>query len=91
MSDGERVVLYLIGQCLSLPENSVIIIDEPETHLHKSLVDKLWNKIEAQTPNKLLLYITHDLEFAASRTDATKIWVKEYNGSNQWLWGRNTH
>ena len=86
MSDGERVVLYLIGQCLCLPENSVIIIDEPETHLHKSLVDKLWNKIEAHIPNKLLLYITHDLEFAASRIDATKIWVKEYNGNYQWLW-----
>ena len=44
MSDGERVILYLIGQCLSLPERSVIIIDEPEIHLHKSLVDKLWNR-----------------------------------------------
>jgi hypothetical protein len=86
MSDGERVILYLIGQCLCLPENSVIIIDEPEIHLHKSLGDKLWNKIETQTQNKLLIYITHDLEFASSRTDATKIWIKEYNGSNQWVW-----
>lgn len=86
MSDGERVILYLIGQCLSLSENSVIIVDEPEIHLHKSLVDKLWNKIEAQIQNKLLIYITHDLEFASSRTDATKIWVKEYNGNNQWVW-----
>jgi len=86
MSDGERVALYLIGQCLCLPENSVIIIDEPEIHLHKSLVDKLWNKIESQVQNKLLIYITHDLEFAASRTDAMKIWIKEYNGNNNWLW-----
>lgn len=86
MSDGERVVLYFIGQCLCLPENSVIIIDEPEIHIHKSLVDKLWNQIEAKIQNKLLIYITHDLEFASSRIDATKIWVKEYNGSNQWVW-----
>ena len=86
MSDGERVVLYLIGQCLSLPENSVIIIDEPEIHLHKSLVDKLWSQIEAKTQNKLLIYITHDLEFASSRTDANKIWIKEYYGNNQWIW-----
>jgi len=86
MSDGERVILYLIGQCLSLPEHSVIIIDEPELHLHKSLVDKLWNRIESQIQNKLLIYITHDLEFASSRTDAIKIWVKEYNGNNNWIW-----
>lgn len=86
MSDGERVVLYLIGQCLSLPENSVIIVDEPEIHLHKSLVDKLWSQIESKIQNKLLIYITHDLEFASSRTDANKIWIKEYHGNNQWIW-----
>ena len=86
MSDGERVMLYLIGQCLCIPENSIIIIDEPEIHLHKSLVDKLWNQIESHIQNKLLIYITHDLDFAASRTDALKIWIQEYNGNNQWIW-----
>ncbi|MDR1382831.1 MAG: ATP-binding protein, partial [Planctomycetaceae bacterium] len=34
MSDGERVGLYLIAQCLCIPENKTIIIDEPEIHLH---------------------------------------------------------
>ncbi len=28
MSDGERVALYLIAQCLCIPENKTIIIDE---------------------------------------------------------------
>ena len=86
MSDGERVILYLIGQCLCIPENSIIIIDEPEIHIHKSLVDKLWNQIESHIQNKLLIYITHDLDFASSRTDAKKIWIQEYNGNNQWFW-----
>lgn len=86
MSDGERVTLYLIGQCLCAPENSVLIIDEPEIHLHKSLVDKLWNKVEELSQSKLVIYITHDLDFASSRTDAHKFWVKSYNGNNQWEW-----
>ena len=34
MSDGERVGLYLIAQCLCIPKNKTIIIDEPEIHLH---------------------------------------------------------
>ena len=34
MSDGERVALYLIAQCLCVPEEKIIIIDEPEIHLH---------------------------------------------------------
>lgn len=37
MSDGERVIFYLIGQCLAVPENGIIVIDEPELHLHKSV------------------------------------------------------
>jgi energy-coupling factor transporter ATP-binding protein EcfA2 len=86
MSDGERVSLYLIGQCLCAPNNSLIIIDEPEIHLHKSIVDKLWNKVEELSQNKLLIYITHDLDFASSREDANKFWIKSYNGNNSWEW-----
>ncbi|PSL33268.1 DUF4435 domain-containing protein [Chitinophaga ginsengisoli] len=86
MSDGERVILYLIGQCLCAPDNSIIIIDEPEVHIHRSIVPKLWNKIEELCSNKLLIYITHDLEFAASRTDALKLWIKSYNGNDSWEW-----
>ncbi len=85
MSDGERVTLYLIGQCLCTPDNSVIIIDEPEIHLHKSLMTRLWNKIEEACPNKSFIYITHDLDFASSRKGAFKIWIKNYDGKT-WQW-----
>jgi hypothetical protein len=85
MSDGERVTLYLIGQCLCAPDNSIIIIDEPEIHLHKSLMTRLWNKIEEACPNKSFIYITHDLDFAASRKGAYKVWIKNYNGTT-WQW-----
>jgi energy-coupling factor transporter ATP-binding protein EcfA2 len=85
MSDGERVTLYLIGQCLCAPENSVIIIDEPEIHLHKALMSRLWDKIEDVSPNKLLIYITHDLDFASSRKGAAKLWIKNYDGK-KWVW-----
>jgi hypothetical protein len=86
MSDGERVALYFIGQCLCAPDNSIIIVDEPEIHLHKSLVDKLWNKVEELSQTKTIIYITHDLDFASSRTDANKIWIKSYGGNNNWTW-----
>lgn len=84
MSDGERVAIYLIGQCLIAPENTIIVIDEPEIHLHKSIMYKLWDKIEEFCPNKTFVYITHDLDFAASRKEATKIWIKSYNGKDSW-------
>ncbi|MCI6153831.1 MAG: hypothetical protein PUI84_06275 [Bacteroidales bacterium] len=30
MSDGERVAIYLIGQCLIAPTNTIVVIDEPD-------------------------------------------------------------
>lgn len=75
-----------MGQCLCLPNNSIILIDEPEIHLHKSLVDKLWNKVEELSQSKLFIYITHDLDFASSRKDANKFWIKSYNGHDLWEW-----
>ena len=86
MSDGERVALYLIGVCLIVPENSILIIDEPELHLHKALMSSLWNKVEEARIDCQFVYITHDLDFASSRTKARKIWTKEYKGNDCWIW-----
>lgn len=85
MSDGERVTLYLLGQCLTAPPGSLVIVDEPELHLHKSLMDKLWNKVEELCPDKSIVYITHDLDFAASRYGAAKLWVQGF-AAGAWTW-----
>lgn len=84
MSDGERVCLYLMAQCLLAPENYIIVIDEPELHLHLSIMKRLWDEIENHCPNKTFVYITHNLKFATSRDTATKIWVKSFNGHEHW-------
>jgi hypothetical protein len=85
MSDGERVVIYLIGQALCAPQEGVIIIDEPEIHLHRAIQAPLWDKIEAIRADCAFVYITHDLEFAASRLDGRKIWISSFDGK-AWTW-----
>lgn len=85
MSDGERVIFYLIGACLSAPENGVIIVDEPEIHIHKSLQYPLWKNLETLRHDCLFVYITHDVDFASSQTDAKKIWLKNFDGKS-WEW-----
>ena len=82
MSDGERVILYMICQALILPKNSVIIIDEPELHIHKAIVKKFWDRLERERPDCVFMYITHDLDFAASRDTDEILWVKSYDGTN---------
>lgn len=86
MSDGERVALYLIASCLCVRANSLLIVDEPELHIHKVLMSKLWSQIEEKRSDCQFIYITHDLDFAVSRNNAKKIWAKEHNGGNNWKW-----
>ena len=81
MSDGERVTFYLIGQCLSAPKDGILIIDEPELHLHKSIQYALWDRIEKERSDCLFVYLTHDVEFAASRSGFKKIWLTDFDGS----------
>ena len=82
MSDGERSVLYLAAQVLCVPENKTLIMDEPEIHLHRSIMNRLWMALERYRPDCLFIYITHDTQFAAMHSHADKIWIKEYNGQN---------
>lgn len=82
MSDGERVALYLIAQVLVIPQNKTLIIDEPELHLHRSIMNRLWESIEQERKDCFFIYITHDTQFAAKHKDAIKIWVKNFDGMN---------
>ena len=84
MSDGERSVLYLAAQVLCVPPNKILIIDEPELHLHRSIMNRLWKALEECRKDCLFLYITHDTEFAALHLSADKIWIQEFDGSN-WI------
>ncbi len=85
MSDGERVIFYLIGQCLAAPKNGIIVIDEPELHLHKSVQAPLWAEVERLRPDCLFVYLTHDVDFAVAQEGAQRVWLKSYDGTS-WDW-----
>ena len=85
LSDGERAVFYLAGQALCADPNSVLIIDEPELHLHRAIMSKLWDAIEAERPDCGYIFITHDLEFAATRV-GQKYVVREYSNKGGDVW-----
>jgi len=85
LSDGERVIFYLIGQCIMAPAGCLLIVDEPELHIHKAVLSKVWDAIESKRDDCSFVYLTHDLEFAASRRGATKLVVQNYDkATNSW-------
>ena len=83
MSDGERAVFYILGQVLSANEDSILIFDEPELHIHKSIISNLWDEIEKLRPDCSFLMITHDIEFAATRV-AKKYVIRNYYSDPAW-------
>ena len=85
MSDGERTALYFISQVLCVPKGETILIDEPELHLHRSLMNRLWLSLERNRTDCLFIYITHDTQFAALHFNADKYWVKSYSGNQKWV------
>ena len=85
MSDGERAIFYVLGQSLVASENSVLIVDEPELHVHPSIMDKLWDAIQAERPDCAFIFITHDLAFASARP-GKKYAVREYMHKPQPQW-----
>lgn len=83
MSDGERIIIYLAGRVLFAPKDGIIIADEPELHLHKSIANKLWDLLENKRPDCRFIYFTHDLDFATSR-NCQKGWIKKFSYPNSW-------
>ncbi|WP_199184959.1 AAA family ATPase [Cryobacterium sp. M15] len=84
LSDGEKAVMYMIGQVLVADPASVLIMDEPEIHIHRSILGRLWDELESARPDCAFLLITHDLEFAASRA-GKKYVVRSYSPSGGWV------
>lgn len=84
MSDGERAIFHFIAEVVSAKENSLIIIDEPENHLHNSILERLWNEIESERQDCTYLYITHNVDFARTRNNAQIVWIKKMINRQTW-------
>ncbi|NOS94347.1 MAG: AAA family ATPase [Cyclobacteriaceae bacterium] len=82
MSDGEKVALFVIAKTLQSPENGFVVVDEPEMYLHPTIHKKLWDTIENEIPDSKFIYLTHDLDFAASRVRAKRLWLRNFKYPN---------
>ena len=85
LSDGEKTVLYLLASVLYAYKDGIIMVEDPEIFLHHSIMKSVWDTIERLRPDCTFIYLTHDLEFAASRNESTCVWVKSYDAEEK-LW-----
>ena len=78
LSDGERCTLFYIGNVLLAPENSYIIVDEPETFLNAAVYNELWDLLISERPDCQFIFASHNMDFVQSRTNATYVWCKKF-------------
>ncbi len=85
LSSGEKSIFYFLA-CIFLKEKkSYYFVDEPENNLNPSIVSKLWDIIEKHCEGSVFVYLTHDSNFVASRTNSKLFWIEKYDGT-EWTY-----
>lgn len=84
LSDGEKSIFYCISSVLLVDKDGYIIVDEPENHLHMSIVNKLWDRLENIRTDCQFVYLTHNPSFAIGRINAKILWIKKYTPPLDW-------
>ncbi|WP_296880056.1 AAA family ATPase, partial [Thomasclavelia sp.] len=73
LSDGEKCIIFYIGNVLTAPENSYIVVDEPETFLNPSIYNKLWDSLILKRQDCQFIFTSHTMDFVNSRTNCRYI------------------
>lgn len=60
MSDGEKAAFLLAAEVLLAPEDSILLIDEPERHLHKAISSQFITALTRIRPDCSFILFTHD-------------------------------
>lgn len=61
LSDGERSALLLAAEVLTAPDGTVFLLDEPERHLHRSIISPLLVALFETRPDCYFVISTHEV------------------------------
>ena len=61
MSDGERNALLLAAEVLTVPSGTLILVDEPELHLHRAIIEPLLNGLFSKRSDCAFVISTHEV------------------------------
>jgi hypothetical protein len=71
MSDGEKGAFLLASEALLSPPGSVLLIDEPERHLHRSISSDFIVALMLERPDCGFVLFTHDLDLLGKLDPST--------------------
>lgn len=88
LSDGERNALLIASDVLTAKENTLFIIDEPERHLHRSIISPLLTSLFQKRSDCAFVISTHDISLPLDNPEADILLVREcqWSGNNIQGW-----
>jgi ABC-type cobalamin/Fe3+-siderophores transport system ATPase subunit len=88
LSDGERNALLIAANVLTAPEGALLLIDEPERHLHRSIVSPLLQHLLAERDDCSFVVSTHEVSFPFDLEDSRTLLIRgcEFHSKRPRLW-----
>lgn len=84
LSDGERNALLICSDVLTTEPNHLIILDEPERHLHRSIISPLLSSLFQKRKDCIFVISTHDVFLPIDHSKSSVLLLR----SCQWV-GKN--
>jgi ABC-type cobalamin/Fe3+-siderophores transport system ATPase subunit len=88
LSDGERNAFLIGASILTAKAETLIIIDEPERHLHRSIISPLLKLLFVRRKDCAFIVSTHELMLPVDTPEASTLLVRgcEYQGQQVRGW-----
>lgn len=88
LSDGERNALLICSDVITAKPNQLIIIDEPERHLHRSIISPLLTSLFEKRKDCVFVISTHDINLPMDYNGASILLLRncEWQGKNISSW-----
>lgn len=82
LSDGERNAVLIAANVLTVPAGTLLLIDEPERHLHRSIVSPLLSLLLKERPDCAFVVSTHEPLLPVDNPGSKVLLTRacEYNG-----------
>ena len=85
LSDGERNALLTAANVLTAPNDTLILIDEPERHLHRSIVSPLITTLLAHRADCAFVVSTHDVALPIDQPECSALLLRRFvHNPHQW-------
>lgn len=88
MSDGERAAAIMAANVLTVEPGTILLIDEPERHLHRSIIEPFLSALFAKRQDCAFVISTHEIALPIANPAANTVILRscEWNGSQPRAW-----